>query len=92
MRAKHVKYEEDGKIWKEQIHFMCPGCGHVHSVSPAVHKFNGDLEKPTFSPSVLCNWIPGKCCHSMVLDGKIQFLNDCDHALKGQTVDLPEII
>tara|TARA_R110002049_G_scaffold23545_10_gene83634 strand:- start:26651 stop:26980 length:330 start_codon:yes stop_codon:yes gene_type:complete len=30
-------------------------------------------------------------CHSFVTDGRIQFLNDCSHALAGQTVDLPEI-
>lgn len=29
-------------------------------------------------------------CHSFVTDGKIQFLDDCTHALKGQTVDLPD--
>lgn len=28
-------------------------------------------------------------CHSYVVDGRIQFLNDCTHALAGQTVDLP---
>lgn len=28
-------------------------------------------------------------CHSFVTDGRIQFLNDCTHALKGKTVDLP---
>lgn len=33
-----------------------------------------------------------KCsvCHSFVTDGRIRFLNDCTHALAGQTVDLPE--
>lgn len=35
-----------------------------------------------FSPCCLC--------HTFVTDGKIQFLNDCTHALKGQTVDLPD--
>lgn len=30
-------------------------------------------------------------CHSFVRNGRIQFLNDCTHALKGQTVDLPEV-
>ncbi len=30
-------------------------------------------------------------CHSFVRDGKIQFLEDCTHALAGQTVDLPEL-
>lgn len=28
-------------------------------------------------------------CHSFVTDGKIQFLDDCTHNLKGQTVELP---
>lgn len=27
-------------------------------------------------------------CHSFITDGKIQFLNDCTHALAGQTVAL----
>lgn len=33
---------------------------------------------------------PYKCsiCHSFVNDGKIQFLNDCTHELKGKTVDM----
>lgn len=30
-------------------------------------------------------------CHSYVRDGKIEFLNDCTHALSGQTVELPEV-
>ncbi len=30
-------------------------------------------------------------CHSFVTDGRIQFLDDCTHALAGQTVDLPEV-
>lgn len=29
-------------------------------------------------------------CHSFVTDGRVQFLNDCTHALAGQTVDLPD--
>ncbi len=30
-------------------------------------------------------------CHSFVMDGRIQFLGDCTHALAGQTVELPTI-
>lgn len=35
---------------------------------------------------------PFECrvCHSFVREGRIQFLNDCTHALAGQTVDLPD--
>lgn len=29
-------------------------------------------------------------CHSFVRDGQIQYLDDCTHDLKGQTVPLPE--
>ncbi len=29
-------------------------------------------------------------CHSFITNGNIQFLNDCTHELKGQTVPLPE--
>jgi hypothetical protein len=34
-----------------------------------------------------------KCslCHSFITDGKIQFLGDCTHDLKGQTIELPEL-
>ena len=30
-------------------------------------------------------------CHSFVREGKIQFLGDCTHELKNQTIDLPDI-
>jgi len=31
----------------------------------------------------------GTVCHTFVTDGRIQFLDDCTHALAGQTVELP---
>jgi hypothetical protein len=53
--------------------------------------WNKNEEAPTFSPSILV-WAsdPSIRCHSYVTDGKIQFLEDCGHALKGQTVPLEE--
>jgi hypothetical protein len=32
----------------------------------------------------------GKACHSFITDGRIQYLGDCTHDLKGQTIDLPD--
>ncbi len=32
--------------------FQCPGCGYSHSVNQT-WAFSGDLDRPTFSPSVL---------------------------------------
>jgi hypothetical protein len=53
-----------------------------------VWSFNGNMDKPTFSPSLV---YPDKKprCHLFLTDGRIQYLSDCGHALAGQTVDLP---
>lgn len=62
--------------------------------------FNGDFDKPVFGPSVLRRYQidndPQYVCHSFVgcngaQPGQIIFLGDCTHALKGQTVELPDI-
>jgi hypothetical protein len=69
----------------------CPGC-KSHHVFDTRWTFNGDFEKPTFSPSMLVNQHrPESRCHSFVTDGKIQFLSDCFHDLAGKTVELPEV-
>lgn len=128
-RAKIV-LDSEGRFYAVEI--KCPS-GHTHTLptnwtppgmarSPHIRavqwEFNGDLERPTFKPSILSRnghfleehqagkscWCtynaehPDEpapfvccCCHSFVTDGRIQFLGDCSHALKGQTVDLPEI-
>jgi len=76
--------------------FHCPGCKYDHSfrvngdaTRPQWH-WNNSIDKPTFTPSLMVNRGTDSQCHSYVTDGKIQFLNDCHHALKGQTVDLPD--
>lgn len=66
--------------------------------------WNGSAERPTFTPSVLVTWKEpsddpalagdeahdiGKVCHSFVVDGQMQMLGDCTHALAGQTVPIP---
>jgi hypothetical protein len=78
------------------VRFSCPGCKRLHMIpvtGPKAWGFNGDLEKPTLTPSILAT-LEGPTwkaiCHSFVTDGRIQFLGDCTHALSGQTVDLPE--
>lgn len=79
--------------------FHCPGCERHHTVrvkGDGAWGWNGDVSKPTLTPSVFSN-PPGPyfvasqpSCHSFVKDGQIQFLDDCSHALAGQTVPLPE--
>lgn len=70
---------------------QCPGCGNWHAFDGR-WSFNGDFERPTFSPSMLVNQHdPGSRCHSFVTDGRIQFLSDCFHQYAGQTLDLEDI-
>lgn len=106
-----------------QLLFWCPGCGCAHAVwvaaegqsSPSGSNWgwNGSMDRPTFTPSVLVTsymsepavtpenleewnknpWPQKRVdrrCHSFVKDGQIQFLGDCWHSLRGQTVPLEE--
>lgn len=75
--------------------FHCVGCGYDHHVNTnpdfaggKVWDFNQNFESPTVRPSLLVNANIGKRCHLFITDGKIQYLNDCDHDLRGQTVDM----
>lgn len=83
-------WNRNGKIFGYMI--FCPGCKWEHLLDLG-WTFNGNLEKPTFSPSLLVHNSPppdGRC-HSFIADGKIRFLDDCTHELKGQTVGLPDV-
>ena len=76
--------------------FFCPGCRYYHSFTierqtHPVWTWNGSMEKPTFSPSLLVGPGTKSQCHSFVVDGKIEYLGDCWHELRGQTVDMQEI-
>lgn len=83
-----------------QVFFECPGCEVPHGINvgdgPGPRwTWNADVEKPTFTPSILVNFTWGHervphVCHSFITDGRIQFLGDCTHALAGQTVDIPD--
>lgn len=86
------------------VSWHCPGCNEPHYVpttGPKAWGFNGSMERPTLTPSVLV--YPGHRlneagervatprCHVFIRDGQIQFLGDCEHALANQTVDVPEV-
>lgn len=91
---------DDGRKF---VSFRCPGCDRPHIVEiegPHAWQFNGDMARPTISPSYLLTKpaypdakppIAAVVCHSFINDGQIQFLSDCTHALAGQTVPLPPV-
>lgn len=75
---------------------MCPACSQWHLFDKR-WTFDGNLESPTFSPSMLVNgtlhekYPHAIRCHSYVRAGKIEFLSDCSHTMAGMTVPLPDI-
>lgn len=82
-----TRVTEHGKpTGKYHCWFYCPGCQEAHLFEVPTWSFGGDYEKPTFSPSLL---LPGKC-HLYLQEGKITFLSDSTHELRGRVIDLPE--
>ncbi|TVZ39400.1 hypothetical protein P886_3804 [Alteromonadaceae bacterium 2753L.S.0a.02] len=76
----------------------CPGCDSLHVIWTNSHDypkwdFNGDLKKPTFSPSLLLrapyHGDPKKRrCHAFIRNGQWLYLADCTHGLAGETVNM----
>lgn len=73
--------------------FWCPGCQETHSyvVGPESQdsgprwKFNGDMEKPSFLPS-----LKYPKCHLWVDNGIIDYGWDCKHRFRGKKIPLQE--
>lgn len=79
--------------YKQFMSMFCPACDDAHTVSvgPNGWTWNGNIEKPTFAPSIKVTDHESKICHSFVRNGQWIYLQDCDHEMAGETVDLPEL-
>lgn len=86
---------EGADTGRSMVWFWCPGCEDAHAFEVPRWHFNGDVERPSFTPSLLMNGREGlrnpavPRCHLFLVDGELQFLPDCSHRLAGQTVPLP---
>ena len=83
---------------------FCPACQCGHRVfikavpgsSYPVWGFNGDMERPTITPSILVSYGESappdrpRICHSFVTNGTISYCGDSTHSLAGQSVPLPD--
>ena len=104
--------KHNSKLWerrgesKSYFLFWCPGCGcgHLFYVGPGfAHPsqwtFNGNLERPTFSPSLRHFYTKEgngskreiTTCHLFVTDGQIQYCGDNPHDFNGKTVPMEDI-
>ena len=84
---KVMKVDE---VWAKNGYMVyCPGC-ESHHVYDERWTYNGDDERPTFTPSyVIGN--RGFVCHSWLTDGQFRFLTDSTHELAGKTVPVEDI-
>jgi hypothetical protein len=92
---QHIDSETGEKYAHNQYLYWCSGCGYEHAFALKTegghHQFNGDLNNPTVSPSLVEANTVGRKCHSFIKNGHIQYLGDCWHELKNQTIELPDV-
>lgn len=95
------------KLWRRRMkdgsgaYYMhwCPGCKHAHtypvgSRSAPNWNFDGNIEAPSFTPSMLIfrpahndgefNHPQESICHYYLTAGVINYQNDCRHELAGK--------
>lgn len=76
---------------RDRYFHWCPGCKRMHSL-PDGWEFNGNLEKPSFSPSFRHDGDnPEARCHYVLTDGILNFCSDCHHDLRDKAVPLPDL-
>lgn len=73
----------------------CPACRSVH-VLDTRWQFNGDINSPSFTPSLHVSHpafedIPAFVCHSVITNGVMHFCADCTHGMAGQSVPMLEM-
>jgi hypothetical protein len=99
--VRHAKHGQTGEWLYDSVGVWCPGCSEGRTSGSGYHAlivkapegssapvwgWDGNIERPTFTPSLLCE---GEIrCHSFIVAGQWQFLGDCEHPLAGQTVDM----
>lgn len=95
-KLETLKMADGGKA----LVFYCPGCKFHHhlqiergSTNPdgPIWEWNGDMEKPTFAPSLMVNAGTEQQCHLFLREGRISYLNDSHHELAGRTVALVDL-
>lgn len=104
MKAMLRSVDDHGVVY-QALMFVCPGCETLDDHGTGLHMlpvnspqkspswdFDGNLEAPTLSPSILSyKDDPKRRCHSFLVAGVFEFLSDCGHSLVGQKVPIPDL-
>lgn len=99
-----VRNINDHGIHYKALAFVCPGCASVGDNRSGLHMlpvntdlkkpawtWDGNLEAPTITPSILTGKGTKEICHSFLTNGIFNFLTDSTHELSGQHVPIPDL-
>ena len=96
VKRMHPDKEDVFPTGQRQLWFWCAGCQMPHSVNVALGSepgplwvWDGDLDRPTISPSVRVTYgRADRQCHFFLKGGVVEYLGDCTHELTNQRVPL----
>jgi hypothetical protein len=91
---RHEVEYTTGKVLGDSLWMWCPACDAakcipVNRSGGTFWVWDGNLEAPTLSPSILQHsgsTLP--LCHSFLKGGVWDFLSDCTHSMAGQKVPM----
>lgn len=100
-----IRHIDDHGVKYDALMFVCPGCAfngmsglHMLPVNSKVKSpswdWDGNLEAPTVSPSILTKWwhlSNQVVCHSFLKAGVFEYLGDCTHQYANQHVPIPNL-
>ena len=98
----HVDHHD---VRYDALQFVCPGCMEMPGGGSGLHmlpvtdtqgrrpswSWDGNLEAPTLSPSILTHGRDDNRCHSFLRAGVFEFLTDSTHSLAGQHIPMPDL-
>jgi len=98
-----------GEIYGSKLagyNFFCPACDKLHHYrlnrlpgddEQPIWSFDGNMERPTFTPSLLLYRIKTgvderkTLCHLFVTAGEIDYCGDCPHEYAGRRVPMVDL-
>lgn len=108
MKSQIRNIDDHGSKY-QALAFVCPGCVVKRDGATGLHMlpisgdtdrpmwtFDGNLDAPTLSPSILTRAQLGDppvsfVCHSFLRNGVFEFLGDCTHEYANQHVPIPDL-
>lgn len=106
-----IVIKHNTKLWERKgatvSYFLlwCPACGFGHVFEYPRWSFNGNLDKPTFTPSLrifvrITKEVDDKLidtgeirtvCHFNLVDGQLQYAGDNPHQFNSQIITMQDI-